>query len=707
MSIRHMRMHATSVVGFADDTMIDDAHALAAAVPPVARKLPKIETIHGDILQDEYAWLRQKDDPEVLAYLRAENAYADAVMKPTEAFQAALYEEMLARIKEDDQTVPYRRGGHLYYSRTEKGKQYPILCRKAGSLETPEEVTLDLNLLAQGHPYFALGAAAVSDDGHRLAYTTDITGFREYTLYIKDLRTGSLEPDWVEKVVSVAWAADGQTLFYVTEDAAKRPYRLHRHRLGARAGELVYEESDALFNLSVERSRSLEYLFASSASFTTTEVRYATAADPQAPWRLLAPREHQHEYHVDHGGQLFYIRTNGAGRRNYRLVTAPVADPRPVNWREVIPHRDDVMLEDVDVFADHYVVHERREGLPRLRVTALDTGDAHDIQFPEPAYDVAGEANAEFRTSAYRFRYQSLVTPPSVFDYDVLTRERTLLKQTEVLGGYDPSRYRTERAHASAPDGVRVPISLVCRADTPRDGSAPLLLTGYGAYGLPYPVHFSSTRLSLLDRGVAIAIAHGRGGGELGKRWHDDGRMMRKRNTFTDFIAAADFLVANGYTAPDRLVIEGGSAGGLLIGAVLNLRPDLGRAAVLRVPFVDVISTMLDESLPLTVGEFEEWGNPKVREQYEYMKSYCPYTNLRAGPYPAMLIRTSLNDSQVMYWEPAKYTARLRQLKTDDRPLLFRINLEAGHGGASGRYDHLREVAFDYAFILTELGRAP
>ncbi len=680
--------------------------AVAVGAPPVAGKIPRIDVVHQDRRQDDYFWLRRKDDPEVLAYLRAENAYTDAVMKPTEAFQTVLYDEMLARIKEDDQTVPYRRGGHLYYSRTETGKQYPIFCRKAGSLEAPEEVTLDLNLLATGRPYLGLGVLAVSDDSHRLAYTTDVTGFREYTLYIKDLRTGAVEPDRIEKVVSVAWAADGETLFYVTEDPAKRPYRLYRHRLGAAADDLVYEERDALFNLHVERSRSLAYIFASSASFTATEVRYAPAAEPGAPWRVLLPREKDHEYHVDHGGDFFYIRTNGGGRRNFRLVTAPVEDPQPGRWTELIPHREDVMLEDVDVFAGHYVVQERHDGLIRLRVTGLADGASHDIQFPEPAYDVTPEANAEFKTSAYRFRYQSLVTPPSVFDYDVVSRERTLLKRTEVLGGYDPARYRTERVHATAPDGTRIPISLVCRADTPRDGTSPLLLTGYGAYGHPYPVLFSSTRLSLLDRGVAVAIAHIRGGGELGKRWHDEGRMLAKRNTFIDFVAAADFLIGSGYTAPDRLAIEGGSAGGLLISVVLNMRPDLCKAAVLRVPFVDVINTMLDESLPLTVGEFEEWGNPKLREHYDYMKTYCPYTNLRAHPYPAILIRTSLNDSQVMYWEPAKYVARLRALKADDNPLLFTINLDAGHGGASGRYDHLREIAFDYAFVLTQLGGA-
>ena len=665
-----------------------------------------MDVVHGDRRQDLYAWLRQKDDPEVLAYLRAENAYTAEVMKPTVAFQAALYSEMLGRIKEDDATVPYRRGNHFYYSRTETGKQYPILCRRHGSLDAPEEIMLDLNRLAEGHGFLALGASAVSDDGRRLVYTVDVTGSREYTLYVKDLVTGVLEPDRVERVASVAWSVSPATFFYVTEDHAKRPYRLWRHRLGAAFDDLLYEEADELFRLGVTRSRSRAYLFLYSASHTTTEVRYLKAEDSGDVWTVLAAREHGHEYDVEHGGDLFYIRTNGGARRNFRLVAAPAADPRPERWAELVPHRESVMLEGVDVFADHYVLQEREDGLVRLRVTHLESRDVHHVAFPEPAYDVEPEGNAEFATRAYRFRYQSFVTPPSVFDYDTVTREHRLLKRTEVLGGYDPTRYRSERLHATAADGTRVPISLVCAKDAPRDRTSPMVLTGYGAYGMPYPVAFSSNRLSLLERGVAVAVAHVRGGGELGKRWHDEGRLLKKRNTFSDFIACTEFLVREGYTAHERLLIEGGSAGGLLIGAVLNMREDLCTAAVLRVPFVDVINTMLDASLPLTVGEFEEWGNPRLREHYEYMKAYCPYTNLAPRRYPAILTRTSLNDSQVMYWEPAKWVAKLRTLKTDDHPLLFQINLAAGHSGASGRYDALCELAFDYAFILTQLERA-
>jgi oligopeptidase B len=673
--------------------------------PPAARKQPKVDLVHGERREDDYFWMREKSNPEVAAYLEAENAYADAVMKPTEAFQGALYGEMLARIQETDVNVPYRQGAYFYYSRTEQGKQYPIFCRKEGSLDAPEQVTLDLNLLAEGHTFMALGAYAVSDDGHLLAYSTDTTGFRQYDLFIKDLRTGVTGPAVAARAGSAAWAADDRTLFYTVEDeATKRQYRLYRHELGAASADvLVHEEADEAFNIGVGRTRSRAWLILGAGSLTTAEARVLPADDPHGAFRLIAPRLQDQEYDLDHHGAHFYIRVNDTGR-NFRLVKAPVSAPGRESWTEVVPHRPDVMLEGVDLFQAFCVLYERERGLPRLRVVDLASGAARDVPFPEPTYSVFPAANAEFETRKLRYSYESLVTPRSIFDYDVDTGASELLKEQPVLGGYDRTQYLSERLFATAPDGVQVPISLVYRKGTPRDGSAPLLLGGYGSYGFPLPVTFSSARLSLLDRGMAVALAHIRGGGEMGKPWHDDGRMMKKKNTFTDFISVADHLVARKYTSPDRLVIEGGSAGGLLMGAVTNLRPDLFKAVVSHVPFVDVINTMLDASLPLTIGEYEEWGNPQEKAAYDYMKTYCPYSNLAPRRFPAMLVKTSFNDSQVMYWEPAKYVARLRTLKTDAHPLLLKTNMGAGHGGASGRYDRLHEIAFDYAFVLGQVG---
>jgi oligopeptidase B len=679
-------------------------------LPPRAERIAHLSTAHGAPRVDHYHWLREKDDARVRAHLEAENAYTKAVMAPTAAFQEALYAEMLARIQETDMDVPYPEGGYEYYSRTEQGKDYPILCRRKRRSDAPEEVTLDMNAMAQGHEFFALGAYDVSPDAGLLALSTDVTGFREYTLQVKDLGSGMLLPLRVERTRSVAWANDSRTLFYVREDQAKRAFRLYRHVLGSDAHELLYEESDERFSIGVAQSRSRGWLFLTSHSATTSEVRYLSADRPQDAFALAVPRRQEHEYYLDHHpgqeGGRFWIVSNDRGR-NFRLVTAPVDDPREANWSELIGHREDVMLEGVDLFARYCVLHERAGGFPRLRVMRLSDGETHAIDVPEAAYSVHGGANAEFDTDVYRFVYESLVTPDSVFDYDMTTRSRTLLKQRPVLGGYDPAAYASEVTYATAPDGERIPVSLVYRRDKRAAGPQPTLLTGYGAYGFPYDVHFSSTRLSLLDRGVIVATAHVRGGGEMGKRWHDAGRMLAKKNSFTDFIAAAEHLIASGYSEPARLVIEGGSAGGLLMGAVANLRPDLFKAVVADVPFVDVMNTMLDSSLPLTTGEYEEWGNPRERRFYEYMLSYSPYDNIEAKAYPAMLVETSLNDSQVMYWEPAKYVAKLRATKTDDNPLLLKINMEAGHGGASGRYDYLREIAFTYAFVLWQLGLAP
>jgi oligopeptidase B len=687
--------------------------------PPIARREPVEHVLHGDRRVDHYAWLRHKENPEVIAYLNAENAYTDAVLKPTERFQEKLYQEMLGRILQTDLSVPYRLRGYLYYTRTEEGKQYAFHCRRRDAEGAAEERLLDLNQLAAGHSFLGLGSFEVSEDNHLLAYSTDTTGFRQYALQVKDLRSSTTAPERFERVTSVAWASDNRTLFYTVEDeTTKRSHRLYRHVLGSAEPEtLLYEELDERFRIAVERTRSGSFLLLNIASHTTSEVRYLRADQPSGEFRLIAPREDNHEYYADHHpglapnptGGLFYIRTNSGGR-TFRLMAVPVSDPRREFWREVIPNRAEVMLSAAEAFQTHLVVFEREGGLPYMRIVDLTAGapnalaPSHRIAFDEPAYNASLGENPEFGTTHLRFQYESFVTPRSVFDYDVRTRERSLRKQQPVLGGYDPAHYVSERLHASASDGTRLPLSIVYRRDTPRDGSSPLLLYGYGSYGISAPVNFSSNRLSLLDRGVIYATAHVRGGGELGKPWHDAGRMRQKYNTFTDFIAVAEHLIAQRYTTPQRLVIEGGSAGGLLMGAVTNMRPELFRIVISHVPFVDVLNTMLDASLPLTVGEYEEWGNPQIAEDYFYMKSYCPYTNLERKAYPAILAKTGLNDSQVMYWEPAKYVAKLRTLKTDANPLLLKINMGAGHGGASGRYDYLREIALDYAFLLTQLG---
>lgn len=672
-------------------------------LPPVAARKTRHFTNHGDRRRDDYFWLRDKGKPEVTAYLEAENAYTEAMMRPSRALQKTLYREMLGRIKETDMGVPYREGAYWYYSRTQKGRQYGIYCRKHGSLDAAEQVILDANQLARGQKYLGLGALDVSPDAKLLAFSADFTGFREYTLRLKSLATGRMLDLAVPKARSIAWSADSSTLFYVTEDDTKRSNRVWRHRLGSRDHVLLYEETDDRFSVGVELARSLGYIFITSHSATTTEVRYLPAAQPDTAPVLAVPRRQDHEYYLDHHGDHFYIVTNDRGR-NFRLVRTPVADCRESSWEQVVAHRDDTMLEAVDLFARHYVLHERREAFPRLAVVRFDSGARHEIEFPEPAYSAYGGGNPEFDTDTFRFGYESFVTPDSVFDYDMNTRSRVLLKQQEVVGGYDGSAYRSELIHAIAPDGERIPVSMVYRADRHGTAPSPMLLSGYGSYGYPESVSFSSSRLSLLDRGMVFALAHVRGGGDMGKRWHDAGRMMNKKNTFTDFIACAEKVINGGYTARDRLVIEGGSAGGLLMGAVANLRPDLFRAIVSQVPFVDVINTMLDDTLPLTTGEYEEWGNPNEPAAYAYMKSYSPYDNLVAQDYPAMLVETSLNDSQVMYWEPAKYVAKLRTLKTDGNPLLLKTNMDAGHAGASGRYDYLKEIAFTYAFILGVVG---
>lgn len=684
-------------------------------LPPVAQKQHTESTHHGITLVDDYAWLRNKDSPDVKAYLEAENAYAEADMAPLTDLREDLYQEMLSHIKQTDVTVPYRDGDWWYYSRTEEGLQYAIYCRKRGNAaapdsNAPELVILDGNQLAEGHAFFAFGDSCITDDGRWLAYTTDTTGFRQYTLHIKDLETGETLPGEVERVGSVEWAADNLTLFYTVEDEEqKRQYQLWRHTRGTphNADVLVYQDDDERFNLAVGRTRDGKYVVMESASHTTSESQVLRGDEPLGEFKVICPREDEHEYSVDHRNGFWYIRTNDKGR-NFRLVTAPVSAPERENWTERLAHRDGVMLEDVDLFAGFYVACEREDGLPRLRLWHFagdgpEAAPSGEISFPEPAYSASPGVNRIFETITYRYGYQSLVTPGSVFEYELATATSTLLKQLEVPGGFDRSLYASERIQATAPDGVKVPISLVYRKDKRKPGSNPLYVYGYGSYGYSLPLSFGSNRLSLLDRGVVMAYAHIRGGGDLGKPWHDAGKMLEKCNTFNDFIAAVEHLTASGYGDPARVAIEGGSAGGLLMGAVTNMRPELFSAVVSHVPFVDVMNTMLDASLPLTVPEYEEWGNPNEEKYFRYMLSYSPYDNLKVASYPSMLVKTSLYDSQVMYWEPAKYVARLRTLKTDTNPLLLVTNMQAGHGGASGRYDYLKEIAFDYAFLLREL----
>lgn len=687
-------------------TILTSAQVPGTAKPPVAKKQPKVTKIHDVTLTDDYFWLRDKPNPDVKTYLEAENEYTSAVMKPTLPLQEALYKEMLGHIKETDMGVPYKEGDFYYYARTEQGKQYPIFCRKQGK-DGSEQIILDQNKLAENERFMNVGLQRVSDDSNLLAYTTDNTGFRQYTLYIKNLKTGELYKEKMFRVGSVAWAGDNKTLFYTVEDEkTKRQYRVYRHVLGTPASKdvVVYEDPDERFNVHVYRTRSQAYLIVQTGSHTTSESRYLKADDPNGQWTVIALRMQDQEYDVDHRGDLFYIRANDAGR-NFRLVTAPVGNPGRENWKELIAHRPDVMLTDIEIFQDFYIAVEREKGLPQFRVVDFASGKAQMVEFPEPAYAAMPGQNREFRTDKYRYNYQSMVTPSSVYDYDVNTGKSELLKRIEVPG-YDASQYKSERLFAVATDGTHVPISIVYRTDFTRDGSHPLYLNGYGSYGYNYPISFNSSALSLLDRGFAVAIAHIRGGGEMGKQWHDDGRMMNKKNTFTDFIAVADYLVKEKYTSPDRLIISGASAGGLLMGAVTNMRPDLFKAVVTKVPFVDVINTMLDASLPLTVPEYEEWGNPNEKAAFDYMYSYSPYDQLEKNAYPTILVKTSFNDSQVMYWEPAKYVAKLRTLKTDNNHLLLKTNMAAGHGGASGRYDFLHDTAFDYAFILWQAGIA-
>ena len=677
----------------------------AAPLPPVARVVPRVDTLFGDVRVDNYFWMREKSDPAVLEHLKAENAYTEASLRHLEPLREQLYREILGRVKETDLSVPYRDGDYWYYTRTEQGKPYPIHARRKGSTDAAEEVMLDQNAMAGSSRFFSIADVNVSPDGSKVLYLVDTTAFREYTLFIKDLGTGRV----IDSIVGVwngsAWGDDNRTFLYMRADSAKRGNAVWRHVVGtpATADVKVFQEDNVLNNVYVFRSRSDKYAFITADGFTSSEWRVVPTANLTAEPRVIAPRRAGVEYTVEHGDGFFLLHTND-GARNFKIMRAPESDLSA--WSEWLPHRDSAFVEGVDAFEDYVVVNERSGGLRRLRITALASNETHYVAFPEAAYGVFASSNAEFDTDRFRFAYSSLVTPGSVYDYDMKTRERTLLKRQEIPSGYDSTRYEVRRLMAPARDGVKVPVSILLRRGTRLDGRNPLLLYAYGSYGATMEPTFNSGVLSLVDRGFVYAIAHIRGGQEMGRQWYDDGKMMKKMNTFFDYIDVAEELVRQRYTSPDRLVANGGSAGGLLMGAVANLRPDLFRAIVAEVPFVDVINTMLDASLPLAAQEWEQWGNPRDSTHYAYMRQSSPYDNVRAQAYPWILVTTSFNDSQVMYWEPAKWVARLRDMKTDANPLYFNVNLAGGHGGSSGRYDQMRERAFRYAFMLEAVGLA-
>ncbi len=677
--------------------------------PPIAEIKPKELVVHDHTRIDDYYWLRERENPEVIAYLEAENTYTEARTADMSSLAEDVFEEMKARIKQDDESVPYRKGAYWYYTKYVEGGEYPIYARRQGSLDAPEEVMLDVNQMAAaaGTEYFQVSGVTVSPDTRFVAYGVDTVGRRKYTLQIKDLATGELLADAIPNVTpNVVWANDNATLFYVDKDPQTlRAYRVYRHRVGseATADELVFEETDEEFSVWISRTKSEKYILLNSWQTLSTETRFLDADEPEDQFRVLQGRESDHEYSVDHHGDYFYIHTNRGGATNFKLVRAPINSPGGENWEEVLPHRGDTYLAGFELFDKYLVVTERREALVHMQVRPWD-GEPYYLEFDEPAYSVSTGANFEFDTELLRFTYTSLTTPRSTFDHNMATRERMLLKEDEVLGGFDKRNYRTERMWAKARDGASIPLSIVRHKDTKLDGSAPLMLYAYGSYGSSTNASFVSTRLSLLDRGFVYAIAHIRGGQEMGRQWYDDGKLFNKKNTFTDFIDAADFLADGGYVDGNRVFARGGSAGGLLMGAVVNMRPDRWSGVVAAVPFVDVVTTMLDDTIPLTTFEYDEWGNPNEKDYYDYMLSYSPYDQVEAKDYPNLLVTTGLHDSQVQYWEPAKWVAKMRALKTDENLLLLKTNMEAGHGGASGRFRRLEERAFEYAFVLNLAG---
>lgn len=679
----------------------------AAPVAPIAAKSAWQETRHGTVVTDDYRWLQKKTDPAVIDYLNAENAYTAAVTAPIQPLADKLFGEIKGRMQEVDLSVPVRMGNFYYYTRTEAGKQYPINCRRplgangAYDAQAAEEILLDQNQLAEGHTFFSVRAFAVSPNEQLLAYTTDTTGFRQYELHIKDLKTGKLLSDTMPRVTSLAWAANNATLMLVQEDATtKRSDRLFRLDLGG-APQQVYHEAIEQFSISINRTQDKRFFALRAGSTDTSDVRLLSTATPDGQFQLVLPREKGHRYSVEHRDGQLYILTN-KDAKNFRIVSAPLNTPQPKHWRPLVPHDKDAVIKSLDVFQDYLVVMEKARALNRARIYDFKSKQWKTVKFDDPVYLANAAGTPEFNATHYRMSYQSPITPPTVIDVNMKDGQRTVLKQQEIVGGYDASRYATERLWVKARDGVQVPLWIVYKKGVKRDGSAPLLLYSYGSYGISTEASFAISRISLLERGVIYAQAHIRGGTDMGEAWHEDGMLMKKKNTFNDFIDSADYLVREKWTSPNRLIIQGGSAGGLLMGAVVNLRPELFHAVHAAVPFVDVMNTMMDASLPLTTGEYLEWGDPNQKAAYDYMLSYSPYDNLARKAYPAMLVTTGLNDSQVMYWEPAKYVAKLRAHKTDNNPLLLKTNMGAGHGGASGRYDAIKENAFNMAWMLSE-----
>ena len=673
---------------------------------PIAAKKPKELKIHGDTRQDPYYWLNDREDPEVIAYLNEENAYLDTLLAHAMPFREKLYNEMIGRIKQTDMSVPYFDNGYFYITRYEEGQEYPIHSRRKGNMEAPEEIMLDLNALAKGFDYYAVAGRSVSPDNQLLIYGEDTLSRRIYTLRVKDLTTGKMLSDVIPNTSGGAtWAADNKTFFYATKDETLREHKIWRHTLGTPVSQdvLIYEETDETFGTHVYKTKSKKYIVIGSYSTLSQEYRILEADRPNGEFRIFQPRRRKLEYGINHYGDFWYVRTN-KDALNFRLMKTPETATEEENWTEVIPHRPDVLLEGLEVFQDYIVLSERKAGITQLRIMP-NTGDDHYIHFEDDAYVAGVSINPEMNTNVLRINYQSMTTPNTTFDYNMDTREKVILKQQEVLGGFDAGDYRSERIMAVARDGVEIPVSIVYHKDTPIDGTSPCLLYGYGSYGYSLDPGFSMTRLSLLNRGFVYAIAHIRGGEEMGRQWYEDGKLLKKKNTFTDFIDAGKSLIEKKYADPKSLYAMGGSAGGLLVGAVMNMEPSMWAGVIAAVPFVDVVTTMLDETIPLTTGEFDEWGNPKKKEYYEYMKSYSPYDNVTAQAYPPLLVTTGLHDSQVQYWEPAKWVAKLRELKTDSNPLLLHTNMDAGHGGASGRFRQFKEIALEYAFLLDLAGK--